>query len=457
VVAVDKAKERESEGVRDDSGDNGLRKRKRGIHPSNDIFCSDGTELVGKKIVLCITASVAAYRAIDFARLLIRHGAQVHAVMTEQSAEVLLSPQMMKWATGNDVVTKLSGNLEHVMLADYGMSDLVIVYPCTANTIGKMANGIDDTPVTSVLSIAAGSGIPIIIAPAMHEAMYRNRFILENISRLKQAGIRFIEPEISEGKAKLADPEDALATVISITGSHSGGGLLSGRQVLVTSGNTVEYIDPIRVITNLSSGKMGSALAEQAALMGARVTLVSTRTSRYQPDAAKTTGSPIRIIQVETSAQMRDTVISELSSKKHDIAIMAAAVADFAPASKSAVKIDTKGRKGRIQLSLVPTEKIVDQVKHASPQTFLVAFKADYCVPDSVLIEKAFNKLQESSADLVVANDVGRKGTEIGSDKNKVILVDKSRKVVHIGPDSKTRIAGRILEIAASHLSKAVK
>src|ERR687888_1169364 len=166
---------------------------KRGAHPSKDIVGSDGSELGGKKIVLCITGSVAAYRAIDLARLLMRHGADVHTVMTESTALTLLHPEMMKWATGNEVVTKLTGNLEHIMLADYGMSDLIIVYPCTANTLGKVAAGIDDTPVTSLLSVALGSKIPIVIALAMHEAMYENRFIQQNVEKLR-GHVRFVEP-----------------------------------------------------------------------------------------------------------------------------------------------------------------------------------------------------------------------------------------------------------------------
>src|ERR687887_853143 len=158
---------------------------KRGTHPSKDIIGSEGSELKDKKIVLCITGSVAAYRGVDLARLLMRHGADVHAVMTESTTSMLLNPEMMKWATGNDVVTKLTGNLEHIMLADYGMSDLIIAYPCTANTVGKVAAGIDDTPVASILSVALGSKIPIIVAPAMHDAMYENIFVQQNVDKLR--------------------------------------------------------------------------------------------------------------------------------------------------------------------------------------------------------------------------------------------------------------------------------
>jgi phosphopantothenoylcysteine decarboxylase/phosphopantothenate--cysteine ligase len=238
-------------------------------HPSEDIIGTDGAELAGRKVVLCITGSVAAYRAVDMARLLMRHGAEVHAVMTESTSSQLLSAEMMKWATGNIVVTKLTGDLEHIRLADYRMSDLVLVYPCTANTIGKAANGIDDTPVTSVLSVALGSKIPIIIAPAMHEAMYHNPFIKQNVEKLKE-NATFVEPNMAEGKAKVAEPENVLSVVIGMLSK----GHLSGKRVLVTAGSTVEYIDPIRVVTNLSTGRMGVALAQEARKLGADVTLV---------------------------------------------------------------------------------------------------------------------------------------------------------------------------------------
>src|ERR671920_1387913 len=167
---------------------------KRGVHPSKDLLGRKGSELEGKRIVLCITGSVAAYRAIDMARLLMRHSADVYAVMTESTASTLLNPEIVKWATGNDVVTKLTGDLEHISLADYGMSDLIIVYPCTANTLGKVAAGIDDTPVTSILSVALGSKIPIIVAPAMHQAMYENIFVQQNVSKLREKMV-FIQPK----------------------------------------------------------------------------------------------------------------------------------------------------------------------------------------------------------------------------------------------------------------------
>jgi phosphopantothenoylcysteine decarboxylase/phosphopantothenate--cysteine ligase len=412
---------------------------KRGVHPSKDILGREGSELEGKRIVLCITGSVAAYRAIDLARLLMRHDADVHAVMTESTASTLLNPEIMKWATGNEVVTKLTGNLEHIILADYGMSDLIIVYPCTANTLGKMAAGIDDTSVTSILSVALGSKIPIIVAPAMHEAMYENVFVQQNVSKLREHVI-FIEPNLEGGKAKVANPQHVLDTAIS---TLSNSALLSGKRVLVTAGSTIEYIDPIRVISNLSSGKMGVAIAQEAQRMGATVTLVYGH-GTINPASGK-------IVRVNTVEEMYKAVVSELSSKTYHIAIMAAAVADFMPAKRSDKKIDTK--QGKMELWLVPTRKIIDEVKNKSKDTFLVAFKADYCVSESELIEKAHRKLKECDAGIIVANDLGRKGSEAGSDKNEVFIVDRNKNVVHFPPESKTQVARRLLKIVAEFVN----
>jgi phosphopantothenoylcysteine decarboxylase/phosphopantothenate--cysteine ligase len=416
-------------------------KVRRGVHPSKDILGKKGVELEGKKIVLCITGSIAAYRAIDLARLLMRHGADVYAVMTESTASVLLNPEIMRWATGNDVVTKLTGNLEHIMLADYGMSDLVIVYPCTANTLGKVAAGIDDTPVTSILSVALGSKIPIIVAPAMHEAMYENAFVKQNVSKLREYMI-FVEPKMEAGKAKVADPEHILGTTLSVLYNKT---VLAGKRVLVTAGSTVEYIDPIRVMTNLSSGKMGVAIAQEAKQMGAAVTLVYGHGITNPPSGKK-------IIRVSTGEEMYKAVLSELSSDKYDVVIMTAAVADFAPLKRSDKKIDT--RLSKFELSLTPTRKIVDEVKNKSKDTFLVAFKADYRTSDSDLIEKAYKKLKESNADIVVANDIGRKGSEPGSDENEVFIVNKNKEVIHLPLSSKVQVAQILLELVAELTAK---
>lgn len=414
-------------------------------HPSKDIISSQGNEIAGKKIVLCITGSVAAYKAIDLARLLMRHGANVHSVMSERIESTFITSDMMKWATGNDVVTRLTGDLEHIILADYSMSSLILVYPCTANTIGKLANGIDDTPVTSVLSVALGSKIPIMIAPAMHESMYDNHFIKENICRLKEQGIEFLEPSVSEGKAKVASMEQVLKSVINkFSNTATGAFLLSGKNILVTAGSTIEHIDPIRIITNLSSGKMGNAIANEANRMGANVTIVYGYGSYNHLNS-----SDLSVIKVNTSEEMYNAVIEELSSKRYDIAILAAAVTDFTPEEKKVTK-KMDSRAGKLLLSLSPTKKIVDQVKRVSKNDiFLVAFKAEYNVSDSYIIEKAYQKLKECSGDLIIANDIGRKGSEAGSDNNEVFIIDSQKKVIHLPLQNKKDVARKLLDIIA--------
>ena len=179
---------------------------KYGLHPSKDIKCTLGNELFGKRVVVCVTASVACYKAIDLIRLMMRHGAEVFVVMSK-AVEKFMNREYFLWASGNSVISELTGNLEHVRVANFETSDLIIVYPCTANTISKFANGIDDTPVTTVLSIALGAGVPIIIAPAMHDAMYQNMIIKQNIQYLEKIGIVFMNPILEEDKAKVATVE----------------------------------------------------------------------------------------------------------------------------------------------------------------------------------------------------------------------------------------------------------
>ena len=238
-------------------------------HPSLDIVGSDGTELAGKKIVLCVSGSVAAYKAIELVRMFMRHGANVVCVASK-AATNLIKPSYFKWATGNEVITKLTGDLEHIRVADYKQSDLIVVYPCTANTLGKLANGIDDTPISTVLSVGLGSKIPIVIALAMHQSMYENVAVTRNINFLK-GKVDFVSPKMIEGKAKAAEPEEVLDFVLKKFGSSE---KLLGKRVLMTAGPTIEYIDPVRIITNQSTGKTGVLLAKELVSTGAKVTLI---------------------------------------------------------------------------------------------------------------------------------------------------------------------------------------
>ena len=393
-------------------------------HPSIDIVGSDGTELAGKKIVLCISGSVAAYKAIELARLFMRHGANVICV-TSKAATDLIKPSYFKWATGNEVVTHLTGDLEHIKVADYKQSDLIIVYPCTANTLGKLANGIDDTPISTVLSVGLGSKIPIVIALAMHQAMYQNPAVAKNIEFLKKK-VDFIAPNFVEGKAKAAEPIEALDFVLKKIGSSP---ILRGKRVLVTAGPTIEYIDPVRVITNQSSGKTGVLLASELVSAGAKVTFI------YGP-GRETPPKGANVIRVETSQEMSNAVRKEMR-QKFDIVILAAAVSDYALEKPSKTKIKSDYKKIILRLKRVP--KIINEIKKIQKDVFLVGFKAETNISKEKLIKVAKEKFKESNADLIIANDIGSRYQK-NTDYNNVIIID-SQKAIQSGWKTKQKIA----------------
>jgi len=406
-------------------------------HPSKDIVGTRGSELKDKRVVLCITGSVAAVQCSEIARELMRHGAQVFAVMSEM-AQKIIHPYLMEWATGNSVTTELTGKIEHVALTgEYpkGTADLILVAPATANTISKIACGIDDTAVTSVVSAAFGLGIPMLIVPAMHESMYRHPIVVENMKKLRALGVEFVEPRIQEGKAKIAATEEIVNAAIRRLAAKD----MKGSRVLVTAGPTIEYIDPIRVISNKSSGKMGIAVAEEALRRGAQVTLI------YGPGTAPPPYG-MKIRRAETTKQMYDLVLSELKTARYDMVIATAAAADFAPESSRKEKIDSHTvHEFEVKLRSLP--KIIDQVKKVSPKTLLVAFKAEYKVSDRELVERAGKRLRSSQADFIVANDVGREGAGFQADTNEVFIVSRDKKVVHIPLAPKRDIAKKLLDL----------
>ena len=391
------------------------KKIKKREHPSLDIVSSHGVELSGKRIVLCVAGSVAAYKAIELARLLMRHGADVTCV-TSNAATKLIQPDYFKWATGNEVITKLTGELEHIRLADYNQSDLIIVYPATANTLGKLANGIDDTPISTVLTVGFGSKIPILMCLAMHDSMYENAAVKRNIQFLKNK-IEFISPQMIEGKAKAPESEDVLEYVLKKFGFSSA---LKNKKVLMTAGPTIEHIDPVRVITNQSTGKTGVSLASELISAGAKVTLVYGPGEEKPPNGAK-------IINVLSSKEMLNAVKIELK-KKFDIIIMTAAVADYIPINPSKKKI--KSSKNEIKISLKKAPKIIDQIKKFQKNVLLVGFKAETNLTKNQLIKSAQKKLKESSSDMIVANDIGSSRYKKNPQNNQVIIVDTEKVVM---------------------------
>ena len=413
-------------------------------HPSKDITASKGRELSGKKIALLVTSSVASFKAPEIARELMRHGADVQAVISP-STERMVGADLLEWATGNTVVTRLTGKLEHIALAgkSQGHVDLVLVAPATANTIGKLASGIDDTPVTTVAATAIGSRIPVVIAPAMHEPLYDHPMVQENVQRLKKIGVEFVEPEILEGKAKIASTEkivDAVITRLSANKSRD----LEGRRVLVTAGPTMEHIDPVRVVTNRSSGKMGAAIAEEVASRGADTTLILGPGTLTPPSGVKT-------LRIESTSDLLQAVKKELREAKPDIVFAAGAPTDYAPTTVSLKKIKTRDR-ARIDLELQATPKILEEIRSSSPKTFLVAFKTEYNVPNEELIDEAFKIIHEKNADLVAANDVARQGVGFQVDTNELYVVDGRKNVVHIPLAEKREVACKLVDLAIKKL-----
>jgi len=401
------------------------------MHPSHDIRGIKGEELEKQKIVLCITGSVAAVKCPELARELMRHGADVRACMTS-SAIGLITPQLMHWATGNAVVTEITGKIEHIELAQW--ADLVLVAPATANTLGKMAHAIDDTPVTSVVSVAFGLEKPIVAVPAMHESMYQHKLFKENLAKLRSAGVHVLEPKIEEGKAKLASVEEVVQFVIELLGSRD----MEGMRVLVTAGPTVEPIDPIKLITNRSSGKMGVAVARVAASRGAEVALI------YGP-GTEAPPSNVKVVRVQTTREMCEAFKRELKSP-HDIIVSTAAAQDFAIERPAERKL--RHSESPI-LKLVPAPRVLDEVRKLAPNAFVVGFKAEFNVSDEELLAAAREKLDEG-LDMVVANDVARPGAGFGSETNDVIIVTSSgSKPIHA---TKVEIARAIIDVAVARL-----
>jgi phosphopantothenoylcysteine decarboxylase/phosphopantothenate--cysteine ligase len=381
------------------------------------------TSLEGKTIVLGITGSIAAARCVELARELIRHGADVHAVMTK-AAQKIIHPEAMRYATGNPVIIEITGGVEHVEFCGIGgKASLLLIAPCTANTIGKIAHGIDDTPVTTFATTAFGSGIPIMIVPAMHESMYDHPIVIENIGKLTELAVEFINPILEEGAAKIATNEEIVLRAERALGSKT----LAGKSILITGGATAEAIDPIRILTNRASGKTGIELSLLAFRRGADVTLVHRGCIGIQG---------ICEFSVESAQDMTDTVIEELG-KGYDLLISAAAISDFIlRTSKTKIKSDKS-----VTLILKPAPKLIKEVRLKYPGLKIIGFKAETGVTEDELIESARKSMESSRLSLVVANDVSSGG--MGTDTNEVYLIDDQIKKVS---GTKYEIAKEIMD-----------
>jgi len=420
-----------------DTHDTRKRPKLLGPHPSKDIKGTTSTILKGKTICMCLTGSVAVMTAPIIAREFMRLGAEVIAVMTKAATQ-LIQPDLMHWATGNPSITTLTGAVEHVQIAGdrNSTADLVLVCPATANTISKIAAGIDDTPVTTVVTTAFGSGIPIVVVPAMHECMYNHPILGENILKLKRLGVEFIGPRISEGKAKIARIDEIVNRCRDIIVQDPE---MKKYKVLLTVGPTREYIDRVRFISNPSSGKMGMSIAEEIVARGGSVTIIMAKGVPEPP-----LSNNVRTIEITTTQELLDAVMKELKENTYQFFISAAAVSDFRP--KEFVDEKISSQTGELIVKLVPTPKIIKEVRKHFPGLFIVAFKAEVPKTPEEMIEKAYASLISSNSDLVVANDVGRPDTGFESPTNEVYIIDKDKNVFHEPLQTKRLIAVKIVE-----------
>lgn len=416
-------------------------------HPSKDIVESKGTILRGKTICMCLTGSVAVITSPIVARELMRLGAEVICVMSRSATE-LINPSLMEWATGNKVITKLTGAVEHVFLAgdrpqSVGKADLILICPATANTISKIACGIDDTPVTTVVSTAFGTSIPIVIVPAMHESMYRHPILEQNERKLRECRVDILGPRISEGKAKVARIDDIIDRVIDLLITKKD---FEGKKILITAGPTREAIDSVRFVSNKSSGRMGIELAKEASARGAEVLLIAGECIAKLPDYINTK-------HVVSTDDFIRAVKDEISLNNYDIFISAAAVSDYKPTECIEGKISSDNiEELRIDMKLTP--KIINVARKKDLNLFIVGFKAESNVSKSDLIERAYDRLVKSDSDLFVANDIGRDDIGFTSKYNEVFIIDKKKHITHVERNTKRYIASKILDTTLEAFEK---
>ncbi|MDA4111818.1 MAG: bifunctional phosphopantothenoylcysteine decarboxylase/phosphopantothenate--cysteine ligase CoaBC [Thaumarchaeota archaeon] len=410
-----------------------------------DITGSDGKELSGKKIALCVTASVSITEAPRIARTLMRHSAEVIPVLTAEAAE-LVSPMIFEWSTGNSPITKITGKVEHVELVTSSRVDAIVIAPCTANTLSKIASGIADDPVSTLVCTSLGTNIPLIIVPAMHEPMMKNPFIQESIARLEKLGVKFVKGKIEESKSKIASSEEVLNAVLSAIGTKTeSSDELENLGFLITAGPTREAIDQVRFISNASSGKMGIALTQACLDGGAKEVCLIHGPGVNLPKEFRN----IRVRSVVSTEDMLNSVLEELATGKYDVFISAAAPGDYALVSPKKGKISTS-ENDHFSIQLEATKKIVKVAKERFPEIFVAAFKAEYGMSEKELVEKARQSLEKSGSDLAIANDVSREDIGFGSEENEVIIVPKKGQPKFLKKASKSEIASEIVSFIAS-------
>jgi phosphopantothenoylcysteine decarboxylase/phosphopantothenate--cysteine ligase len=388
--------------------------------------------LKDKKIVLGITGGIAAYKSAELTREFVKKEAFVRVIMTK-NASWFITPLTLQTLSGHPVFTEMftpvkEFDMAHISLAEY--ADIIVIAPATANIIGKIASGLaDDILTTTVMATKA----PVLICPAMNVNMYNNAIVKDNISKLIAGGYMFMVPGYgelackAEGYGRLPEITDIVEEVESILTPKD----LMGEKILLTAGPTREPFDPVRYITNYSSGKMGYALAIAAKRRGARVTLISGPTALPAP-------RDMKFIPVASAVEMRDAVMENLGSST--VVIKAAAVADYRPSSRSARKIK-KGVDG-LDLQLERNPDIILEVGGKKGNRILVGF----AVETENLVQNAMVKLKKKNMDIIVANDVTKEGAGFGYDTNIIKIISADGKIENVPLMSKMEVAHRILD-----------
>jgi phosphopantothenoylcysteine decarboxylase/phosphopantothenate--cysteine ligase len=393
-----------------------------------------------KKIIVGITGGIAAYKACEIIRRLKKLGAEVIVVMT-QNARKFITPLTLETLSENEVVSEMFPEkkvvgVRHVSLAQW--ADLILIAPATANIVGKIRGGIADDILTTVV-ISTKS--PVMIAPAMNVNMYENPIFRENVQYLKNKGYKFIEPETGDlvrgvGKGRLPEPETIVGEVVKLlTGKKD----LEGRSILVTAGRTQEPLDPIRYLSNRSSGKMGYAIAEVAQRRGAKVTLISGPSDLPAP-------AEVDFIRVEKAKEMYSAVRSRFG--KADVLIMAAAVSDFVPSRVSPEKI--KGKEEKFLLELKPSLDILKEMGKRKKRQILVGFSIE--TEDEIKNSK--RKLVEKNLDLIVVNNPNVPGAGFEVDTNQVTIIDKRGRTEKLPLLSKKEVAEKVIDKVIALLKK---
>ena len=395
--------------------------------------------LQGRRILLGVTGSIAAYKAVELLRELLKRGAAVQVVMTE-AATRFVAPLSFETLSRQPVLLDMwslhyGSRIGHIEAT--AQADLFLIAPATARTLAKLALGLGDD---FLANIYLASRCPVLVAPAMDSDMYEHPAVQANLARLRERGTHLIGPGVGElasglvGPGRLAELSEILAAVETVLAQS---GDLAGELVLVTAGPTREPIDPVRYLSNRSSGKMGYAVAEAARARGARVVLVSGPTALAPPPG-------VELVQVETAQEMYEAVLSRL--EKATVVVKAAAVADYRPTQAAAQKIKKAG--GVPEVWLEPTPDILAEVGRRKGSRVLIGFAAE----TEALVANARAKLERKRLDLVVANDVRQPGAGFEADTNAVKILDDSGQVEEVPVQSKRAVADRVIARVAAVL-----